>query len=107
MADTADGATAGSALRAEAPKLRWDDSKMATNYANVANAFGTREEIVLLFGVNQTWQSGQDEVVINLSNRIIMNPFAARRLLTVLERAVADYETRTGVAAGASPAGSD
>ena len=107
MADTADGAAAGPALRAEAPKLRWNDSKMATNYANVANAFGTREEIVLLFGVNQTWQSGQDEVVINLSNRIIMNPFAARRLLTVLERAVADYEIRTGVAAGASPAGSD
>lgn len=106
MADTVDNPLAGAAPRAETPKLRWDDSKMATHYANVANAFGTREEIVLLFGVNQTWQSGQDELIINLSNRIIMNPFAARRLLTVLERAVSDYETRTGTTAGVTPASS-
>ena len=106
MADMADTPSTGAGPRPEQPKLRWDDSQMVTHYANVANAFGTREEIVLLFGVNQTWQSGQEELVINLSNRIIMNPSAARRLLAVLERAVSDYETRSAIASGAGPAGS-
>jgi CTP:molybdopterin cytidylyltransferase MocA len=100
MADTAEGAGA----RSDPPKLRWDDSKMTTHYANVANAFATREEIVLLLGTNQTWQSGQDELVINLSNRIIMNPMAARRLLASLERAVNEFESRAAASASA-PAG--
>jgi hypothetical protein len=102
MADTAEPRDAAPA-RPDQPKLRWDDSRMDTNYANVANAFATREEVVLLFGVNQTWQSGGDEVVINLSNRVILNPHAARRLLASLERAVREYETRVA-AAGASRA---
>ncbi len=35
------------------PKIVWDDSNMRSVYANVANVAGTREEIVLLFGMNQ------------------------------------------------------
>jgi hypothetical protein len=34
------------------PKIRWDDSQMQSSYANVCNVASTREEVVLLFGVN-------------------------------------------------------
>jgi len=78
------------------PKIVWDDSKMATSYANVCNVLGTREEIMLLFGSNQAWQAEQKEVTVSLSNRIVLNPFAAKRLLTMLEMGLREYENRYG-----------
>jgi len=57
-------------------KVRWDDSRMKSTYANVCNAASTREEVTLLFGTNQTWHSGGKEVIVELSDRIILNPFA-------------------------------
>jgi len=42
-------------LAAQQVKVRWDDSSMRSAYANVCNVAGTREEIVLLFGMNQAW----------------------------------------------------
>ena len=64
---------------AEAPTLVWDDSAMQTHYANVCNVMGTREEMALLFGAHQTWQQDAKEVRVALSNRIVMNPYAAKR----------------------------
>jgi len=78
------------------PKIVWDDSKMQTTYANVCNVLGTREEIMLLFGANQAWQSDQKEVKVVLSNRIVLNPYAAKRLMTMLEIGLREYETRYG-----------
>ena len=76
--------------------VRWDDSQMKSVYANVCNATGTREEIVLLFGVNQTWNTGTKELVIQLLNRIILSPFAAKRLNLLLSRVLKEYEARYG-----------
>ena len=56
------------------PKIRWDDSHMQTAYANVCNVASTREEVVLLFGINQAWQAGQAEIPIQLSSRISIQP---------------------------------
>ncbi len=77
-------------------KIKWDDSGMRSAYANVVNAAGTREEIVLLFGMNQAWHARQKEVTIKLSDRIILSPFAAKRLAVLLNRVVQDYEFRFG-----------
>ena len=78
------------------PQIAWDDSKMATSYANVCNVLGTREEIMLLFGANQAWQSEQKQVKVVLSNRIVLNPYAAKRLMTMLEMGLKEYESRYG-----------
>jgi hypothetical protein len=78
------------------PKVKWDDSGMSTSYANVCNALSTREEVTLLFGANQTWHTGQKEFVVKLSDRIILSPFAAKRLLTLLGNVVNEYEKRFG-----------
>ena len=77
-------------------KIKWDDSNMRSVYANVVNAAGTREEIVLLFGMNQAWHSGQKEVTVQLTDRIILNPFVAKRLAVLLNNVIRDYEFRFG-----------
>ena len=78
------------------PQIVWDDSRMLTTYANVCNVMGTREEMMLLFGTNQAWQADQKEVQVNLSNRIVLNPYAAKRLMTMLEIGLKEYESRYG-----------
>ena len=90
-------ATTSSAAAAPAgPKVKWDDSTMKTAYANVCNVSSTREEVTLLFGVNQAWQNSQKELVVQLTDRIILSPFAAKRLAALLGTVVKEYETRFG-----------
>ncbi len=75
---------------------RWDDSDMKCSYANVTNVSSTRDEVVLNFGLNQSWERGQAEVTVQLSNRIILSPFAAKRLMTLLDNLMREYESRFG-----------
>lgn len=90
-------ATADSAKKApDTQKVVWDDSRMNTSYSNVCNVLGSREEITLLFGANQAWHSGQKEVKVLLSDRVVLNPYAAKRLATLLERVLKEYEVRYG-----------
>lgn len=77
-------------------KVRWDDSNMKSTYANVCNVAGTREEIVLLFGMNQAWHAGQKEVTVQLADRIVMSPFVAKRLALMLGNILKDYESKYG-----------
>ena len=79
-----------------AQTLRWDDSKMTSTYANVCNVSSTREEVTLLFGTNQSWHTGQQELTVQLSDRIILNPFAAKRLSMLLNNIITEYESRFG-----------
>jgi len=78
------------------PKVKWDDSGMKTSYANVCNVASTREEVTLLFGTNQTWHNDPKEVSVHLSDRIILSPFAAKRLVLLLGNVVGEYEKRFG-----------
>jgi hypothetical protein len=77
-------------------KLRWDGSKMRTTYANVCNVSSTREEVTMLFGTNQNWHVSQKELTIELSDRVILNPYTAKRLAILLNRTMAEYEKRFG-----------
>lgn len=77
-------------------KIRWDDQNMRSAYANVCNVAGTREEIVILFGMNQAWHSGQKEVTIQLADRVVLSPFVAKRLAILLNNVIQNYETQYG-----------
>jgi hypothetical protein len=77
-------------------RVNWDDSSMRSVYANVCNVSGTREEIVVLFGMNQAWHSGPKEVTIQLADRVVMSPFVAKRLSGLLNSVIRDYETKYG-----------
>ena len=76
--------------------IRWDGSKMASSYANICNVSSSREEVTLLFGTNQNWHAGQKELTVELSDRIILNPYAAKRLAVLLSSTMAEYEKRFG-----------
>lgn len=78
------------------PKVNWDASSMGTSYANVVNVSSTREEVTLSFGTNVTLYTGQNEVTVKLSDRIILSPFAAKRLMTLLNNVMGEYERRWG-----------
>lgn len=86
------------------PTIRWNDSNMRSTYANVCNVSSTREEVTLLFGTNQAWRQGQKEVAIDLTDRIIMSPFAAKRLHQLLSNVIKEYEDRFGTLGDVAPA---
>jgi hypothetical protein len=101
MAEGKNGAAkpaAPAAAKAEqsGPTIRWEDTNMRSAYANVCNVSSTREEVVLLFGMNQGWHAGQQEVVIQLSDRVVLSPFAAKRLQVLLGNVLREYESRFG-----------
>lgn len=93
---TAPAAAAPAAEAAQGPRIRWDDTGLKSSYANVCNVASTREEVVLLFGINQAWHSGQREIPVQLSDRIVMSPFAAKRLSVLLDNVLREYESRFG-----------
>jgi hypothetical protein len=78
-------------------KVNWDDSKMRSTYANVCNVATTREEVMLLFGTTQNWTNTSEEVNVELQERVIMNPFAAKRMLLLLAKTLEEYERVHGV----------
>ena len=83
--------------RPAVPTVNWDDSKMRTSYANVVNASSTREEVTLFFGTNLTWNPAEaKELHVRLSDRIVLNPYAAKRLWMLMGAILKEYESRFG-----------
>ena len=81
------------ASEAGVAKVHWDQSQMRTEFANVINVFSTREEFSVLFGLNSTLSlSDPRGFEVKLSNRIVLTPFAAKRLSRLLGERVAEYE---------------
>lgn len=77
--------------------VQWDDSKMQSNFANVVNIQSTLEQVDLFFGTNQTWNVATDrQVQVELNNRIILSPHAAKRLWLALGGVLNGYEERYG-----------
>ena len=96
MSDTAASGTP-SAPEAPMARVHWDQSQMRTDFANVINVVSTREEFSVLFGMNSTMSLADPKgFEVKLSNRIVLTPFAAKRLAILLADRVADYEKRHG-----------
>lgn len=88
---------------AEAPKVapgqtvKFDDTGITNAYANVCNVSSSREEVVLVFGMNNAWERDASEVRVKLNSRVILSPFSAKRLALLLDNVVKQYEARFGV----------
>ena len=78
-------------------RIRFDTSKLSSSYCNVCNANSTREEVVLNFGLNQSWDLHLADVEVQLLHRIILSPQAAKRLQDLMTRLMSEYESRYGV----------
>ena len=98
MADTDKGSDAPGPqpARAAQPTMRLDSSNVASSYANTCYASSTKEEVVLNFGLNQNWERGQKDMQVQLTNRIILSPYAAKRLVLLLTAVMQQHEARFG-----------
>ena len=79
--------------------INWDDAKMESVYSNVGTATANREEFFLLFGTHQNWRGNAAEaktVDVELSKRIVMSPYAAKRLSLILQHSLKAYEDQFG-----------
>ena len=77
-------------------RLRVDTSALTSSYCNVCNASTTREEVVLNFGVNHDWDRGPSGADVKMLHRIILSPFAAKRVSQLLASLLKEYEARHG-----------
>jgi len=66
-------------------KIIWDDREMNSSYANVCNVARNNDEVMLLFGTSEAWNSAQTDIKVKLSNRIIVTPATAQRLKQLLD----------------------
>jgi len=100
-ATTVEPARASSPAKATArqQRLHFRTENLKSSYCNMANVTSTREEVVLNFGVNQNWDQPADptrELEVDIQHRVILSPFAARRLSDALAQLMRDYEQRYG-----------
>ncbi len=84
------------APEAQGPKVKWNVEHLKSSYVNFANANSTKEEVVLNFGLNTSWDRAAPEVEIELAHRLVMSPFAAKRLAELLGKLMSEYEARYG-----------
>lgn len=77
-------------------RIVWNEASLQQNYANVATVMATQEEFSILFGTQQGLRPDPRGMQVDLTNRMMVSPFLAKRLLKVLERTVAQYEDRFG-----------
>lgn len=87
------------------PPVVWDDGGMRSTYANVCNVSSTREEVTVVFGTNQGWKGNGEPLTVALSDRMILSPFAAKRLSLLLNGVIEEYERRYGPLAIERPRG--
>jgi hypothetical protein len=73
-----------------------DESHIAATYANFCRVTGTPEELIVDFGLNKQ-VAGTTPETIQLTQRIIVNFFTAKRLAYALHMAVQRYEQAFGV----------
>ena len=74
----------------------WNDANMKNLYANATNVIAGREEVIMLLGVNDAWQMGQEKVNVDIAERVMMTPFTAKRLAIMLSATLRAYEAKYG-----------
>ncbi len=84
-------------------RLRVNQSDMESTYANSFRPVASTEELMLDFGINQTYpvNDGKEdgpsaEIVFNVSSRVIINFYTAKRLAMALGQLVNKYEADFG-----------
>ncbi|NEJ90878.1 DUF3467 domain-containing protein [Rhizobium leguminosarum] len=78
------------------PPVHLNTANLKSTYCNVCNATSTREEVVLNFGANHNWDRPQRDLEIELHHRIVLSPFAAKRLRDLMAKLIDEHERRYG-----------
>jgi hypothetical protein len=81
--------------QAQTTEVVVDDSATLPSYSNFCRVTATPEEVILDFGLNpQPFATGRQEVKAN--QRIVMNFYTAKRLLTALGMTIQRHEGTFG-----------
>jgi hypothetical protein len=78
-----------------------DERNVKTSYANLFLTSATPEEVIVTFGLNMAnpgaqGQQNQPEVIFQLSDRVVMNYYLAKRLAIALGQIVRTHESQFG-----------
>jgi hypothetical protein len=73
-----------------------DASKAQTAYSNFCRVTGTPEELIIDFGLN-TQPMGVASAPIEISERIVMNYYTAKRMMAALHMSLQRHEATFGV----------
>lgn len=76
-------------------QLLVDESTVVAGYANFCRVLSTAEELILDLGVNPNPPNG-NSMMVKVSQRIIMNHYTAKRLMTTLAMAIQQHEQAFG-----------
>jgi hypothetical protein len=78
-----------------------DDRNVQTAYANAVLTNATAEEVILDFGINRMQPAAgtkeRPEILIQVSQRVLMNVYSAKRFVIDLGRAIRRHEEQFGV----------
>ena len=81
-------------------RLTVDERNLQSCYANAFRTNATAEEVMLDFGVNQarppSQPQGQPEIVFQVSQRVILNYYSAKRMAIALGQLIRRYEEQFG-----------
>ena len=89
-------------------RLRIDQRELNTCYANAFRTNATAEEVIVDFGLNQVVQASRqgsegassnepaNEIVFQLSSRVILNYYSAKRLVLTMGQLIRRYEEQFG-----------
>ena len=80
----------------QASQIEVNDTKALASYANFCRVTGTPEELIVDFGLNKN-MNPEPGVPIEISQRLIVNFYTAKRLLAALHMAVQRHEAAFGV----------
>jgi hypothetical protein len=87
--------TQGQQPQAQQTEVVVDDSSTLPSYSNFCRVTATPEEVILDFGLNpQPFATGRQDVKAN--QRLVMNFYTAKRLLTALGMTIQRHEQTFG-----------
>lgn len=81
--------------RTESAAIQCDSSRTRPCYANFCRVTGTPEELIIDFGLN-TQPMGVPKEPIEISERIVMNYFTAKRMMAALHMSLQRHEAAFG-----------
>jgi len=84
------GTNAGNQLQ-----VQIDDTDVPTTYASIVQVRGSGEEVTIDFG-GPLKMVAQGQAVLRVNERVILNPWAAKRLQMALTQAIEGYEKAYG-----------
>ena len=86
------------APQAQQVQVTLRDDKAKSLYSNVSRvAVGPQaEEVILDLGVMQQDPAKQDQLIMDISTRVYLSVFAAKKLALTLSQAIQRYEQRFG-----------